>query len=208
MLVPFPPQARTSTGAMPKRLGGTSCPRVRRASAKIMNFSGGIRPLARQLLTAEAPTPASAAASAVPPTASMTASTLSSMLHNSSQNVDQSRGHILAIATDCELWLNSPMITRREFNIGVAHRLKWARAALDKKQGDFAKKMGVGKTAVSNYEKGRRSVDGYGALCLKMHFSIPVEWLFFDDGSNIPPLLAEKLAKTEPAPAKPKRKKA
>lgn len=85
------------------------------------------------------------------------------------------------------------MISDREFRAAVGERLKRLRLALGRSQADFAKKLDVGATAVSNYENGNRAVDPYDAFKLKMAYGAPLEWLYGGDESSLPPHLADKL---------------
>jgi transcriptional regulator with XRE-family HTH domain len=110
-----------------------------------------------------------------------------------SRFVDSSTNHASEIATPCEQWLNSPMISDRDFRTAVGERLKRLRLALGRSQADIAKKLGVGATAVSNYENGTRAVDPYDAFKLKISYGAPLEWLYGGDESALPPHLAEKL---------------
>lgn len=85
------------------------------------------------------------------------------------------------------------MITGREFNNAVGERLKRLRLSLGRTQGDVAKKLGVGASAISNYEKGDRAVDPYDAFKLKLVYGAPLEWLYGGDESVLPDHLREKL---------------
>jgi transcriptional regulator with XRE-family HTH domain len=103
------------------------------------------------------------------------------------------------------------MISGRDFHAAVGERLKRLRLAYGKSQLDFAKTLGVGASAISNYEAGARAVDPYDAFKLKMVYSAPMEWLFGGDESTLPPQVAEKLNQptkprgvSEPKTAKPR----
>ena len=94
----------------------------------------------------------------------------------------------------------------------MGERLKRLRLALGRSQADVAKKLGVGSTAVSNYEKGTRAVDPYDAFKLKIAYGAPLEWLYGGDESALPRNLAEKLDRptkqrgtSEPEKPQPKR---
>lgn len=107
------------------------------------------------------------------------------------------------------------MISDREFRVAVGERLKRLRLALGRSQADFAKKLDVGASAVSNYEVGTRAVDPYDAFKLKMAYGAPLEWLYGGDESVLPRHLVDKLDRptkprgiSEPAPAKPRKKAA
>lgn len=85
------------------------------------------------------------------------------------------------------------MISGTDFHAAVGARLKRLRLALGRSQADFADKLGVGASAVSNYEKGERAVDPYHAFKLKLAYGSPLEWLYGGDESVLPRHLVEKL---------------
>lgn len=85
------------------------------------------------------------------------------------------------------------MISGRDFHAAVGVRLRTLRLAFGKSQSDFAKTLGVGATAISNYEVGARAVDPYDAFKLKNVYGAPLEWLYSGDVSSLPGHLAEKL---------------
>lgn len=109
------------------------------------------------------------------------------------------------MVTACEPWLNSLMISATEFQQGVGTRLRQLREAMGKSQDAMGDKLGVGGTAIANYEKGDRALDPYHALKLKMIFGAPLEWLYGADESVIPPALAEKLENAAQARRKGRR---
>lgn len=95
----------------------------------------------------------------------------------------------------------------------MGERLRRLRLALGKSQLEVAKKLGVGASAISNYETGTRALDPYDAFKLKIAYSAPLEWLYGGDESSLPKKLADKL--DEPAkqrgksePEAPERKRA
>lgn len=156
----------------------TVCPFPAKASDTSRNFSAGIRPRDFQLLTADVPTPQISASLAAPPAASIKESKVEIMQAQCSQNVDLSTDHILEIATACEQWQKSSMISEREFRRLVGYRLALIREGEGLTQGQFAKKLRIGKSAISMKEAGDRGVDGYQALILKHTFEVPFDWLF------------------------------
>lgn len=106
------------------------------------------------------------------------------------------------------------MISGSDFHAAVGARLKKVRLALGRSQNDFAKKLGMGGSAISNYEKGDRAVDPYDAFKLKMSYGVPLEWLYGGDESSLPPHLQEKLdqpirarGQSEAAPARPQKRR-
>lgn len=182
-----------SATSKPKRDGSARVLSFSKAPSKIRNFSAGIRPRAFQLETADCPTPHRLATCAVPPSTEITSSIVPSIAPVYSRNVEPSSVHITAMVTDRELWPNFPMISEREFRVSVGKRLKQFRMALGRNQVEFGEKLGVGGTAISNYEKGDRAVDPYDAFKLKMAFGLPLEWLYGGDESVLTPQLLEKL---------------
>lgn len=89
------------------------------------------------------------------------------------------------------------MITEREFIEGVASRLKTLRVAMGKTQEELGEKLGVGKTAISNYEKSERLISPYDATKLKVAYGAPLEWLYAADESALSPHLAAKIKAAE-----------
>lgn len=189
---------RASAGSKPKTEGQAVLPTTRNASTMIIDLPGGMRPRDGQLLTADTPTPQSAATFAGPPSASITSPMVESMDASYSRFVESSSFHVSEIATSCEQWLNSGMISEREFETMAGYRLMLLRRAFGKSQKEFGTKMGVGGTAVSNYEAGR-AVEPYKALKLKEAFGAPLEWLYSGDESALSDHLAERLSKAEKA---------
>src|SRR5450759_1596564 len=110
--------APASRGRIPNKELSNSLPPRSSAAAKTEYCSEGIRPRAFQFETAEGPTCASLAASAVPPSASIMESTVLSTDCDYSHSVNLSSVHTLEIAPACELAIihsmDSPrMIARR-----------------------------------------------------------------------------------------------
>ncbi len=120
MLLQFPRHVRASADSKPKTSGLASLPSGLKASAKISDFSAGIRPRDRQLLTPGGEMPASLAASNVPPTASITSAAVSKMVpsgvsrmvHDSSHAVNVSSLHDLAVECPLVPGDNFPMPIR------------------------------------------------------------------------------------------------
>lgn len=85
------------------------------------------------------------------------------------------------------------MISGSAFHVAVGERLKRLRLAYGKSQLAFGQSLGVGSSAISNYEAGIRAVDPYDAFKLKIVYGAPMEWLYGGDESTLPPQVAEKL---------------
>lgn len=205
MLLRFPLERvrhrRASAVSKPNSAGSARFPSLSNSEEKIRNFSVGI-PLERQLLTAESPTPQSAATFAVPPKASITSSIVRSMAPSYSRSVESSSLHDAEIATACEQWLNSAMISEREFDASLSWRLRVLRKAMGRTQPEFGGAMGVGGSAVSNYEKDQRSASArrlstFQLLQLSMTYHTPIEWLIAADESRLDDALRAKLTKAE-----------
>lgn len=185
--------AASSRALKPNTTGDASRPREIKASRTIMKQPFEIRPRLLQLLTADVPTPHSSATLAGPPSASITSSTESSMESKYSRFVESSTSHVLEIATSCEQWLNSLMISERHFHEAVGARLKRLRLGYGETQATFAGVMGVGASALSNYEAGDRAVNPFSAYQLKNKYNAPLEWLYCGDESTIARHVLEKI---------------
>lgn len=193
--------ARTSSGravAMPKTAGSTFLPIFANAAVTTKNFSAAIRPRDFQLLTADEPTPQSSATLVGPPSVSRTSSTVRSMGIECSRNVELSTCHITEIATTCELWLNSSMISEREFQIALAYRVRVLRAMQNESQIEFGKRISVGKSAISMYEKAERTIDPYKALILQQRLKAPMAWLYAGEEADLTDSFKRKLAEAMP----------
>lgn len=85
------------------------------------------------------------------------------------------------------------MISGTDFLACVGKRLKKLRLGLGRSQADFAETLGVGASAISNYEKGERALDPYDAFKLKLAYGAPLEWLYCGDESTLSDNLVKKL---------------
>ncbi len=81
----------------------------------------------------------------------------------------------------------------QEFHKAVGERLRRLRLGLGRTQKDFADKLHVEPTAISNYEKGERVLDPYYAFKLKLAYGPPLEWLYGGDESMLSETLLEKI---------------
>lgn len=84
------------------------------------------------------------------------------------------------------------MISGTDFHAAVGARLKKLRLSLGRSQEDIGKKLGVGPTAISNYENGSRVLDPHDAFKLKVAYGVPLDWLYAGDESVLPDRLIEK----------------
>jgi transcriptional regulator with XRE-family HTH domain len=89
------------------------------------------------------------------------------------------------------------MISKKDFQLSVAWRLRVARRALDKTQAEFGSKLNVGVTAVSNYESNGRGFTPYSAYRLKEAYGLPLEWLYAGDEGALSANLAGQITKAD-----------
>jgi hypothetical protein len=199
-ILPFPKlkrtgHARTSSGragVIPKTAGSAVLPSARSASEKSIALPEAIRPRAFQLLTADAPTPPIRAASASPPTASMTASTVVSMDSDYSRFVNKSILHTLAIVTNCELRPNMVMGRTHQ---DVANRLLLLERLIGLKAADICRKAKIAPNAWSQYTdpEGKRRITLGAAYKLKDAYGVTLEWIYDDDDTRLPQDIAAAL---------------
>ena len=194
-VIQFPrSHVRTSAMLMPKTAGAASRPVSRRALAKILNFSDGIRPRERQLETAGGFTPARSAAAEVPPTASITSSTVESIGLDNSHIVKVSSLHDTLIVTNCELRPNGPMRSLRD----IAKRLEITQRALGKKAADIARETSITATEWSQYlnpDKYKRRITLEHAFELQDNYGATIQWIYDGDISTLPDGLSRKVRK-------------
>jgi hypothetical protein len=202
-LVPFKHRRSHVTApalfSKPKSAGSADLPSCARRSANIFDLLDGMRPRARQLLTAGVLTPAKAAAAAVPPTALITSSTVrSSMTPNSSQSVNMSTVHEMAIVTNCELGPNRAVSrTLRD----VAKRLEATQRALGVSAADLCRRTGIRPNAWSQFlnPKSKRRITLEAAYRLRDEYGLTLDWIYDGDPSGLSERLAQALRKAEAA---------
>lgn len=184
--------ARASRRLKPNTAGSASFPISLRAAEKTKNLSCEIFPRARQLLTADAPTPAKERASPSPPSAKMTSSTEHNMTLINSRFVNQSTVHIMPIVTSCEFRLNAGMARSLK---DIAARLVLTEQALQVTAAELCRATGIAPNAWSQFknpEKKRRiTVDA--AFKLKDQYGVTLEWLYDGDISSLPSRLANRI---------------
>ncbi len=77
----------------------------------------------------------------------------------------------------------------------IGKRLKTLRIALGfKTQTAFAAKMGLTKSVYNPWEKGTRPLTFEGALLIKRHFKIPLDYLFFGETEGLTLGIIRKIA--------------
>lgn len=181
--------ARTSSGragdAMPNTAGWALFPAAASAAPKMIDLPGGIRPRAFQLLTADAPTPPIRAASASPPTASITSSTVVSMDSEYSRFVNKSRVHTLEIVTYCEL---RPNIGMGRTPKDVANRLLAFQIGMGLRPVDICERTGIGRNAWSQYTDldDKRRITVNAVYKLKDAYGLTLEYVYDGDESRLP----------------------
>lgn len=192
-LIRFPRRrrhARASFSLKPNTAGSASLPLPAKASRTIRKFSCGIRSRARQLLTADGPTPASEAAAAVPPSASITSSTELSMPCDTSQDVKMSSLHGLAVESDSAVMSDEPMADSLKV---LSRRLKTTREALGLSAAELCRRIDVKENRWSQYESGERQITLPVAIAMCDEFGLSLDWIYRNDPSRIPHELRVKM---------------
>lgn len=197
IIIPFKPRPRhgrtsADSPSNPKRARSARTLRLSNSRSKRKNFSVGMRPRDFQLETAGKETPASAAAAAGPPTASMTASMDVSIPAYSSPFVNMSSLHRMPIVTECEMRPNG--IMSRSLN-DLAKRLHQIETAIGKRATDICKDTGIAPNAWSQYKNPdlKRPITLDAAFKLKDAYGITLEFTFDGDRSHLSADIAEKL---------------
>lgn len=207
MIVWFPGQHHgcVSATSKPKSSGLASRPSLASAPLKIRNFSDGIRPRARQLLTADDPTPANAATADVPPRALIMPSTVVSIRSGYSRFVNMSSVHRMEIVTDCELRPNSVMLVRSP--VDVAYRLQIAQEILGLKAAELCRLTGIKPNQWSQFLNPdmKRRITLEAAYKIKDEFGITLEWIYDGDRNRLPAHFVKRLLELE-AKAQPKKR--
>lgn len=180
-----------ASASKPKSDGSAVVWAFRRARSKIKNFSGGMRPRAFQLLTADEPTPASSATAAVPPSVSTTASMDVSMPIDSSRTVNLSSHHNTALELVGASDNNPPMPVNQK---SVGRRLEATRKALGLKAADICRAIDCQPNRWSQYESGERLITLPIAVKLTEHYGITLDWIYRGDPSGLPMRLHERVA--------------
>lgn len=174
---------RASDPLKPKMDGSGAL--LRRASAfeNVKKFSDGMTPLAFQLLTADMPTPASDAAAAVPPSASMTASTELSMEPEYSHFVIMSRSHNSAVDYCPQVGLKKPMA---ETTKTIAERLVRTRESIEKSAADLCRRINCKPNRWSQYETGERRITMAIANRLCDEYGLTLDWIYRGNPAALP----------------------
>lgn len=171
-------------------------PFSRASSARPNHRSPGIDFLARQELTMEGClSPRPSVTAPVPPTASMTSSTVSNMAplivrkSRTSQVFATCEQKSSAACAEIEAMPDRTKL--------IAQRLGETRKALGfQEQSAFAKALGIGKSTYHPFESGERRISPTVAFRLRERFRIPLDWTYYGDARNLPEDVWEKLRKS------------
>ena len=75
----------------------------------------------------------------------------------------------------------------------VGERIKELRKSLGLTLEEFGKKLGVGKSAISNIENGSRNLTDQMALSIRREFNVCEEWLRYGTGDMFEPAASDDL---------------
>ena len=75
----------------------------------------------------------------------------------------------------------------------IGERIKELRKSLGLKLEEFGKKLGVGKSAISNIENGSRNLTDQMALSIRREFNVCEEWLRYGTGDMFEPAASDDL---------------
>jgi DNA-binding XRE family transcriptional regulator len=185
-----------SAGSNPNNAGSARILIFAKASRKTKNLAGGMRPCARQLDTAEAPTPVSLAAAKVPPMALTASSTVVMRLFRIGirynpkfMNMSSIHGKgldFVPFGRD-----NLPMPDKTQV---IADRLRATREALGLKAVELCRAIDCSPTRWSNYETGRQRITEEIAIRLCDVYGLTLDWIYRGRVDGLPLSLHRKLA--------------
>ena len=75
----------------------------------------------------------------------------------------------------------------------IGERIKELRRSLGLTLEEFGKKLGVGKSAISNIENGSRNLTDQMALSIRREFNVREEWLRYGTGDMFEPAASDDL---------------
>jgi hypothetical protein len=191
MLLQFP-HRHCRTPSNPNKDASALSPASDSAAEKIRYLSDGIRPRRRQLLTAGSVTPHNSDTREVPPSASITASTVVSIEADYSRSVNMSTLHALALVTDCEFLPNYVVSTTRD---DIAARLRMLPEALGINAAELCRRIKCAPNRWSAYIKpdGKREITLAVANRLCDEFKLTLDWIYRNDASGLQDRLIRKL---------------
>ncbi len=186
-------RASSSKRTRRKSAGSACLPPFARTSAKVTKFSGGMAPRAFQLLTADMPTPAKDAAAALPPTASMTALTVSSIGQEYSHGVNLSTLHGLAVDSSPFSRFKAGMAETAKT---IGNRLFVTREALQVKAADLCRRINCKPNRWSQYESGERKITLPVANRLCDEYGLTLDWVYRANPAGLPHALRLRMPRT------------
>lgn len=194
IVVAFPKARRheraSAVAAIPKTAGAAAGLRAaRKASAKISEYSEGMRPRDFQFETADMPRPVMREAAATPPIASRTSSTVLSTECDYSRFVNMSTVHESAIAGTVETAIIHAVDTVKT----IARRLTQSRDALELNAADLCRQISIAPNRWSQYERGDRRITLQIAIKLCERYGLTLDWIYRGDPSGLPQRLATKI---------------
>lgn len=199
----------------PKAEGLADRLRSSRAFEMVKKFSDGIEPRNFQLLTAESPTPASAATAVVPPKASTMSSTDLSMPDVTSRFVKMSSLHAPRMDREEKRNFNKGMDSPQD----IGRRLDlWLKAEIElrrngdqslKSAADLCRLLDISESAWSQYKAGKAKQNGVvvdrpitlevaDQLCHE--FGLTLDWIYRNDVERIDLGLRRRMAEIERRP--------
>lgn len=87
--------------------------------------------------------------------------------------------------------------------IEIGRRLKATRQALGLRARDIHRATGIGESAWSQYENGRRFPDLMQMLPFAERFGIPLDWIYRGIIAAVPYEIAQKILESQSAPSEP-----
>jgi ribosome-binding protein aMBF1 (putative translation factor) len=183
--------------ARPSRVRGPNSA----GSAKLLFFSSsrengtrrsaGNFPRARQLDTAESPTPASSLAVSCPMASITDSMDVSIIADNSSRGVNLSSVHTSGIEPRGRVAHNWPMPLT---NSSIAKRLQLTREALEVSAAELCRRIGCKPNRWSQYEGGERRITLEIADKICEAYGVTLDWIYRGDPSALPSKLHQKLS--------------
>jgi hypothetical protein len=180
----------TSKSLKPKTAGLMRKRRSPAQPSKIKKYTVGIEPTARQLDTADAPTPSCRATADVPPNASMMSSTDLSMPERSSDNLNLSSVQ----PTVLDFRTGECFDDRMDTALIIGERLDVWLEAEGKKAVEICAAIGEEENKFSQWRNGkhRLALEAADALCNR--YGLTLDWLYRGDMRGLPHELHNKIS--------------
>lgn len=165
------------------------------ASCAISSQRRGGMPRSRHVLTVDADNPSADATAPVPPRSVIALFEVSRMESNIVRDLRTGQG--FATCETTSFTKNVPIPPMAETVKDIAKRLVQTREALGfPNQVDFCAAIDVAKNVYNPFEKGRRRISVDIALKIRRKFSIPLDWIYCGDSSQLPAKLDRKINRT------------